>query len=60
MLPRAIFHAIVPERGYVAAAFTFVALPVRRALCPSLGSCRPDVEAGAAQGVPCLLLLCHF
>ena len=51
---------IVRRYGYVAASLILVALLVGCALYPPPGPCPLYVEAGAAQGVPCLLLLRSF
>lgn len=60
MLLAGVQRAIVTLRGHVAASFTLVALLVGCTLCLPRGSCFPDVEAGAAPGVPCFLLLRRF
>jgi len=53
-------RAIVTHCGHAPASFTLVALLVGCTLRLPRSSCFSDVEAGAAQRVPCLLLLHRF
>jgi len=60
VLPTLPFGGIVPNDGYAATAFTFVALLVGRTQRAARRSCLPDAKAWTSQGVPGFLLLRHF